>query len=179
LTLPGPASPGLARKDFTGKVNPSERIDELIAATPDWRGATIARLRRIVHEADPEIIEEWKWLGSPVFSHGGIVCVITILKNKVKMTLPEGARLADPDRLFNAGLEGNKWRAIDICEGDKINESALEALIRSGVEHNIAKAESAGSISQQERFYQSNPTRRGLAGTLAFRDLRELGRHSG
>jgi hypothetical protein len=83
-------------------------------------------------------------MGSPVFSHGGIVCVITLLKNKVKLTWSEGARLADPEKLFNAGLDGNKWRAIDISEGDKINESALKALIRSGVEHNIAKTDTAG-----------------------------------
>jgi hypothetical protein len=125
-------------------MNVSELIDELIAKTPGWHGATIAKLRKIIHDADPEIIEEWKWMGTPVFSHGGIVCVVTILKNKVKLTLFEGARLADPDKLFNAGLEGNKWRAIDIHEGDEINESALKALIRSGAEHNIAKAKSAG-----------------------------------
>jgi hypothetical protein len=122
----------------------SELIDELIANTPDWRGATIARLRKIIHDADPDVVEEWKWMGSPVFSHGGIVCVITLLKNKVKLTFSEGAGLADPDKLFNAGLEGNKWRAIDSYEGDQIDESALKALIRSGVEHNIAKAKPAG-----------------------------------
>jgi hypothetical protein len=119
-------------------MNASELIDELIAKTPDWRGGTIARLRKIIHDADPEITEEWKWMGSPVFSHGGIVCVITILKNKVKLTFSEGARLADPDKLFNAGLEGSKWRAMDIYEGDEIDDSALKALIRSGVEHNVA-----------------------------------------
>jgi hypothetical protein len=122
----------------------SELIDELIANTPDWRGATIARLREIIHDADPDVVEEWKWMGSPVFSHGGIVCVITLLKNKVKLTFSEGAGLADPDKLFNAGLEGNKWRAIDSYEGDQIDESALKALIRSGVEHNIAKAKPTG-----------------------------------
>ncbi len=125
-------------------MNASELIDELIAKTPDWRGATIAKLRKIILDADPEMIEEWKYRGTPVFSHGGMVCVITLLKNKVKLTFSEGARLADPDKLFNAGLEGNRWRAIDIYEGDKINETALKALIRSGVEHNIAKAKSAG-----------------------------------
>jgi hypothetical protein len=132
-------------------MNASELIDELIAKTADWRGATIARLRKIIHDADPEIVEEWKWMGTPVFSHGGIVCVISILKNKVKLTLFEGARLADPDKLFNAGLEGNKWRAIDIYEGDKISESALKALIRSGVEHNIAKAKSAGKAGSARK----------------------------
>ncbi len=125
-------------------MNASERIDELIANTPDWRGATIAELRRIFHAADPEIVEEWKWMGSPVFSHAGIVGVITLLKNKVKLTFSEGAKLADPDKLFNAGLEGNKWRAIDIDEGYNIDERALEELIRSGVAYNNAKAKSAG-----------------------------------
>jgi hypothetical protein len=132
-------------------MNASERIDELIAETPDWRGATIAKLRTIMHDADPEISEEWKWMGSPVFSHGGIVCVITLLKNKVKLTFSEGARLADPDKLFNAGLEGNKWQAIDICEGDRINESALRALVRSGVEHNMAKAKPAGKARSAQK----------------------------
>ncbi len=125
-------------------MNASELIDELIANSPDWRGVTIGQLRKIMHAADAEIVEEWKWMGSPVFSHGGIVGVITLLKNKVKLTFSEGARLADPDKLFNAGLEGNKWRAIDIYEDDKIDESALEALIRTGVEYNLAKPKSAG-----------------------------------
>ncbi len=125
------------------ELNPSERIDQMIANTPDWRGAAIAQVRAIMHAADPEIVEEWKWMGSPVFSHGGIVCVITLLKNKVKLTFSEGARLADPDRLFNAGLDGNKWRAIDICERDAIDESGLKALVRTGVEYNLAKAEAA------------------------------------
>jgi hypothetical protein len=125
-------------------MNASERIDELIATTPAWRGAAIEQVRKFIHDADPEIVEEWKWMGSPVFEHGGIVCVITLLKNKVKLTFSEGARLADPDRLFNAGLDGNKWRAIDIHEGDRIDERAFQALIRRGVEHNVAKAEAAG-----------------------------------
>ncbi len=107
------------------ETNASERIDELITNTPDWRGATIAQLRRIMHEADPEIVEEWKWMGSPVFSNRGIVCVVTLLKNKVKVTFNDGARLADPDGVFNAGLDGNKWRAIDIDEGYVIDEAAL------------------------------------------------------
>jgi hypothetical protein len=130
-------------------MNASESIDQLIAATPDWRGAAIAELRRIAHAADPEIVEEWKWMGSPVFSHSGIVCVITLLKNRVKVTFSEGARLADPDRLFNAGLDGNKWRAIDVHEGDRLDEAALKALIRSGIEYNLAKAELAGKARRK------------------------------
>jgi hypothetical protein len=124
-------------------MNATEMIDELIANTPDWRGRAIAQLRRIMHDAHPEMIEEWKWMGSPVFSYGGIVGVVTLLKNKVKLTFSEGARLADPDKLFNAGLEGNKWRAIDISEGYQIDEHALQALIRSAVAYNLAKTKPA------------------------------------
>jgi hypothetical protein len=124
--------------------NPAELIDGLIAQTADWRGETLARLRKIIRDADPEITEEWKWVtanrpGTPVWEHGGIVCNINILKDKVKLTMSDGASLPDPQKLFNAGLEGSKWRAIDIHEGDKLNEKALKALIRAGVEHNIAK----------------------------------------
>ncbi len=123
--------------------NPTELIDDLIAKTADWRGETVARIRKIAHDADREIVEEWKWMGSPVFSHSGIICVVTVLKDKVKLTFSEGASLSDPDKLFNAGLGGNKWRAIDIHEGYKLNESALKALIRSGLEHNLAKVKPA------------------------------------
>jgi hypothetical protein len=124
--------------------NPTERIDELVAKTPDWRGETFTRLRKIIHDADPEIAEEWKWVsarrpGTPVWEHNGSVCHINILKDKVKLTLHEGASLPDPQKLFNAGLAGNKLRAIDIYESDRLNESALKALIRAGVEHNLAK----------------------------------------
>lgn len=128
--------------------NPSELIDDLIARTPDWRGEALAKLRRIIQAADPQVTEEWKWIsahrpGTPVWEHNGIVCHINILKDKVKLTLYEGASLTDPQRLFNASLEGNKTRAIDIHEGDKLNEGALRALIRSGVERNLAKAKPA------------------------------------
>jgi hypothetical protein len=124
--------------------NPNELIDDLIAKTPDWRGEIFTKLRKIIHDADPEITEEWKWVtanrpGTPVWEHNGSVCHINILKDKVKLTLHEGASLPDPQKLFNAGLEGNKLRALDIHEGDKLNESALKALVRAGVEHNLAK----------------------------------------
>jgi hypothetical protein len=123
---------------------PSELIDELIAKTTDWRGKTFARLRKIIHEADPEITEEWKWVtsnrpGTPVWEHNGSVCHINILKDKVKLTLHEGASLDDPQKVFNNGFGGNKLRALDISEGDKLNESGIKALIRAGVEHNLAK----------------------------------------
>jgi hypothetical protein len=130
-------------------MTPSELIDEIIAATPDWRGATLARLRRIIHDADPEITEEVKWkrpsnpMGAPVFEHDGIVCIGGILKERVRLTLVEGASLPDPHKLFNVMLESKKTRAIDIYEGDELDETALSALIRSGVEHNLAKVKPA------------------------------------
>jgi len=124
--------------------NPNELIDDLIAKTQDWRGKTFAKLRKIIHDADPEITEEWKWVtanrpGTPVWEHGGMVCHINILKDKVKLTRHEGANLPDPHKIFNNGFGGNKLRALDISEGDKLNESGLKALIRAGVEHNLAK----------------------------------------
>src|ERR1700739_417296 len=120
-------------------MNPSERIDELIAKLPDWRGKTWASIRKTILEADREIIEEWKWMGSPVWSHEGIIAVATALKDKVKLTFSHGASLADPDKLFNAALEGNTWRAIDFFEGDKINERALKNLVRAAVDYNQIK----------------------------------------
>ncbi len=128
--------------------NPSELIDTLIANTPDWRGATFMKLRKIIHDADPEITEEVKWrrpsnpMGAPVFEHNGIVCIGGILKERVRLTFVAGVSLPDPQKLFNAMLEG-KSRAIDVYEGDKPNENALKALIRSGVEHNLAKVKPA------------------------------------
>ena len=91
----------------------SELIDDLVVKLPDWRGTTFAQIRKIVREADPEIVEEWKWMGTPVWFHNGIVCLAKAFKNKVKLTFYEGASLADPDKLFNSELEGRKWRAID------------------------------------------------------------------
>jgi len=120
----------------------SASIDEKIKELWDWRGKTLARVRQIVHEADPEIVEEWKWAkatnpGTPVWSHGGIVCTGETYKNIVKMTFAKGAELKDPSRLFNSSLEGNVRRAIDIHEGDKINEAALKDLIRAAVALNL------------------------------------------
>ncbi len=125
----------------------SEEIDALIAHTPDWRGATLATLRKIIHEADPEITEEVKWkrpsnpMGAPVWEHNGIVCIGGILKERVRLTLIAGAILPDPQKLYNAMLNG-KSRAIDFYEGDKANEPALKALIRAAVKHNLAKVKS-------------------------------------
>ena len=112
-------------------------IDEKIKELGDWRGKTLAKVRGIVHAADPEIVEEWKWRGTPVFSHGGIVCTGETYKNVVKMTFAKGAALKDPSGLFNSSLEGNVRRAIDIHEGEKINEAALKDLIRAAVALNL------------------------------------------
>ncbi len=117
-------------------MNPSQRIDQLIANLTDWRGKTFASIRKSILEADREIIEEWKWMGSPVWSRDGIIAVANAHKGKVKLTFAHGARLPDPDKLFNAGLEGNARRAIDFFEGDKINERALKNLIRAAVDYN-------------------------------------------
>jgi hypothetical protein len=112
-------------------------IDRKIKQLGDWRGKTLAKVRAILHEADPEIVEEWKWMGTPVFSHAGIVCTGETYKSVVKMTFAKGAALKDPARLFNSSLEGNVRRAIDIHEGDKINEAALKDLIRAAVALNL------------------------------------------
>jgi hypothetical protein len=112
-------------------------IDEKIKELGDWRGKTLAKVREIIHKADPEIVEEWKWRGTPVFSHGGIVCTGETYKNAVKMTFAKGAALNDPAGLFNSSLDGNVRRAIDIHEGDKINEAALKDLIRAAVALNL------------------------------------------
>ena len=112
-------------------------IDEKIKELGDWRGKTLAKVRALIHAADPAIVEEWKWLGTPVFSHGGIVCTGETYKSVVKMTFAKGAALPDPARLFNSSLEGNVRRAIDIHEGEKINEAALKDLIRAAVALNL------------------------------------------
>lgn len=113
-------------------------IDQRIKELGDWRGKMLAKVRGIIHEADPEIVEEWKWRGTPVWSRGGIVCTGETYKNAVKMTFAKGAALDDPAGLFNSSLEGNVRRAIDIHEGEKVNEAALKALIRAAVALNLA-----------------------------------------
>jgi len=120
-------------------MNPSERIDQLIAKLTDWRGKTLASIRKSILEADREIIEEWKWMGSPVWSRDGMIAVGNAHKDKVKLTFSNGASLPDPDKLFNAGLEGNRWRAIDFFEGDKVNERALKNLVRAAIDYNQSK----------------------------------------
>jgi hypothetical protein len=126
----------------------SEQIDQLIAGIPDWRRETFADVRRIILEADPEIIEEWKWMGSPVWSRDGIIAVANAHKGKVKLTFMYGAKLDDPDKLFNAGLEGNERRAIDLFEGDKVDERALKALVCAAIDYNQAKPKKKAARSK-------------------------------
>jgi hypothetical protein len=120
--------------------SPSELIDAKIAALGDWRGEMLARLRALIHQADPEVSEEWKWRGTPVWSHKGIICTGETYKLVVKTTFAKGASLPDPSGLFNASLEGNTRRAIDLHEGDKLDEQALKALIRAAVDFNESSA---------------------------------------
>src|SRR3954454_22405052 len=117
----------------------SALIDDKIKELGDWRGKMLAKVRKILHEADPEIVEEWKWRGTPVWSHGGIVCTGETYKNIVKMTFVKGAALKDPSSLFNSSLDGNVRRAIDIHEGDKVDEAALKDLIRAAVALNLER----------------------------------------
>lgn len=123
----------------------SALIDEKINRLADWRGKTLASIRESILDADREIVEEWKWMGSPVWSRAGIIAVATVLKDKLKLTFSHGASLHDPDRLFNAGLKGNTWRAIDFFQNHKINHRALKNLIRAAVDHNQAKLKAKAS----------------------------------
>ncbi len=118
---------------------PSERVDQLIAELTDWRGRTLSSVRRAILAADDGIVEEWKWRGSPAWSRDGMIAVGNAHKDKVKLTFSHGASLADPDRLFNAGLDGKVWRAIDLFEGDEVDEPALTRLVRAAIDHNLSK----------------------------------------
>ena len=122
--------------------SPSQQIDERIKELDDWRGTMLSRIRALVKEADPEVVEEWKWRGVPVWSHDGLICTGETYKNVVKMTFAKGAALKDPSGLFNSSLEGNTRRAIDFHEGEKINEKALKTLVRAAVALNKSKAKS-------------------------------------
>ena len=139
-----------ARDEKTGD-SPSRLIDARIKELRDWRGETLARVRILIKQADPEVIEEWKWRGVPVWSHAGIICTGETYKNDVKMTFAKGASLQDPAGLFNSSLEGNTRRAIDIREGDKIDEKALKALIRAAVALNTSRQASAGPARAQKK----------------------------
>jgi hypothetical protein len=132
-------------------MNPSESIDQLIAKLGDWRGKTLAGIRKTILAADREIIEEWKWMGSPVWSRDGIIVVGNAHKDKVKLTFAHGASLPDPDKLFNNGFGGKVWRAIDVFEGDKVDERALKNLIRAAVEFNQLKVKKKAATRAKAR----------------------------
>jgi hypothetical protein len=123
-------------KEGKGGDSPSQLIDARIEELNDWRGQTLARVRMLIKQADPEVVEAWKWRGVPVWEHAGILCTGETYKNVVKMTFAKGASLEDPSGLFNSSLEGNTRRAIDFHEGDKINERALKNLVRAAVDYN-------------------------------------------
>jgi hypothetical protein len=130
----------MKKSDASPSLPASELISQRIADLADWRGEALGRMRKLIKETDPEVVEEWKWMGTPVWSRDGIIAVANTHKGKVKVTFDYGARLPDPDKLFNAGLEGNQRRAIDFFEGDKVNERALKALVRAAIEFNQSKA---------------------------------------
>jgi hypothetical protein len=139
-------------------MNPSERIDQLIAKITDWRGKTFASIRKTILAANREIIEEWKWMGSPVWSRHGIIAVANAHKGKVKLTFAHGASLPDPDKLFNASLEGNMRRAIDFFEGDRINAHALKTLVRAAVDYNQIKLKKKAPASTRAKARKSKKT---------------------
>jgi hypothetical protein len=118
------------------RMSASSRIEKKIASLSDWRGERLAEICKLIHEVDPEVVEEWKWMGTPVWSHEGMYALANAHKDKVKLTFFHGAQLPDPKKLFNASLDGNKWRAIDFREGDKIDNTALKALLREAVAYN-------------------------------------------
>jgi hypothetical protein len=124
-------------------MNASQQVDKLIRDTADWRGEVIARLRKLILGADATIVEEWKWMGTPTYSKNSVICIMNPHKGKVKLTFSDGAALADPGKLFNAMLEGNKWRAIDFFEGDKIDARALKALLKEAIAHDSLKTKSS------------------------------------
>jgi hypothetical protein len=138
-------------KEGKGGGTPSALIDARIKELSDWRGETLARVRNLIKQADPDVVEEWKWRGVPVWEHAGIICTGETYKAVVKMTFAKGASLEDPSGLFNSSLEGNTRRAIDFHEGDKINEKALKALIRAAVELNISVRATAHPVRSQKK----------------------------
>jgi len=139
-------------KEAKGGASPSRLIDARIKELGDWRGATLARVRTIIRQADPDVVEEWKWRGVPVWEHAGIICTGETYKAVVKMTFARGASLEDPSRLFNASLEGNTRRAIDFHEGDKIDEKALKTLIRAAVALNTSVRATARPVRSRKKL---------------------------
>src|SRR5580692_1746378 len=137
----------------------SATIDNLIGKLTDWRGKTLASIRKSIRAADPEIIEEWKWMGSPVWSRDGMIAVGNAHKDKVKLTFSHGASLPDPDRLFNNGLDGKVWRAIDLFEGDKIDGRALKNLVRAAIDYNQAKSKKKAPAATRANVPKAKKTR--------------------
>jgi hypothetical protein len=131
--------------------SPSQKIDELISELDDWRHDTFSEIRRVIQEADREVIEEWKWMGTPVWYHDGIIACANAHKGKVKLTFNQGAHLPDPKKLFNAGLEGNQRRAIDFYEKDKINKLALKALVLAAIAYNCGASKKSEAKSKTDR----------------------------
>ncbi len=140
-----------ASKEAKGGASPARLIDARIKELGDWRGEMLARVRSLIKQACPDVVEEWKWRGVPVWEHAGIICTGETYKAVVKLTFAKGASLKDPSRLFNSSLEGNTRRAIDIHEGDKIDAPALQALIRAAVALNTAKRATARPVRSQKR----------------------------
>ena len=137
----------------------SKKIDQLIASIADWRGKTLSAVRNAILAADKEIVEEWKWMGSPVWSRDGIIAVGNAHKDKVKLTFEHGARLPDPEKLFNAGLEGNQRRAIDLFEGDKVNAPALKGLVRAAIDYNQSRAKNKTKSKPPRKALASKPAK--------------------
>lgn len=123
----------------------AKQVDKLIRETADWRGAMIAKLRKVILSASPDIVEEWKWMGTPTYSKNSVLCIMNPHKGKVKITFAHGAALRDPEKLFNNGLGGKQWRAIDLFEGDKINELALKGLVKEALSYDALKAKNSAS----------------------------------
>ena len=145
-------------KEEKGGDSPSRLIDARIKELSDWRGETLARVRTLIKQADPEVVEEWKWRGVPVWEHAGIICTGETYKSVVKMTFAKGAALDDPAHLFNSSLEGNTRRAIDIHEGDKINERALKNLVRAAVDYNQIKLKKKTPAGTRAKVHKSKKT---------------------
>jgi hypothetical protein len=148
-------------------MNPSEHIDREIANHPDWRGQTMAEIRRIIRDAVPDVTEEWKWMGTPTWSHNGILCICNAFKNMVKVTFIDGAKLTDVDGVFNAELGGNKWRAIKVFQGDKVKASGLKKLLVAAVALNAAKgkgkAKPAAAKAKPAKAQGKTPNRARIA----------------
>lgn len=132
------AAPRKTAAGSADSLSASKRIDRMIESVGDWRGEQLAEIRKLIREVDPEVVEEWKWMGTPVWSHQGMYALANAHKDKVKLTFFHGAKLTDSGKLFNAGLDGGKWRAIDFREGDRIDKPALKALLREAVAYNTA-----------------------------------------